>query len=255
MTSIGIFPFGQEVKEVAQTDRTRKRVFVLGVHASAVHARWVGLDNQTIANAFAVASEPCIFWRGDNAEAIIDGIPIPKEAGALVPANQHFNGTYGVALDDLILKPLKLSRSDAWLCDLVPHSLVNQNQQMAIERAYLPVAKKYGLPAPTVPSVPRVLADDERRKAIHAELQESGADILVLLGDKPIRWFPDPADTQWKWKKLEDFGEPYGQLHSAHINGKKMDILPLAHPRQIAGLGESSHIWRRLHRKWVVCPT
>ena len=34
------FPFGEELKPLRQQDRTPKKVFVLGVYASAVHARW-----------------------------------------------------------------------------------------------------------------------------------------------------------------------------------------------------------------------
>jgi hypothetical protein len=41
MSYIGTFPFGQLVQDVVQTDRTPKKVFVLGVYASAVHARWM----------------------------------------------------------------------------------------------------------------------------------------------------------------------------------------------------------------------
>ena len=37
---IGIFPFGQEVQKVEQDECSPKQAFVLGVHASAVHARW-----------------------------------------------------------------------------------------------------------------------------------------------------------------------------------------------------------------------
>jgi hypothetical protein len=60
---IGTFPFGQPVLEVVQTDRTPKSVFVLGVYASAVHARWVSTSEKTVVNALAVVSEPYIFWR------------------------------------------------------------------------------------------------------------------------------------------------------------------------------------------------
>ena len=34
------YPFGEELKQVVQQDRTPKKVFVLGVYASAVHAKW-----------------------------------------------------------------------------------------------------------------------------------------------------------------------------------------------------------------------
>ena len=35
-----LFPFGQKLHPLVQEDRTPKKVFVLGVYASAVHARW-----------------------------------------------------------------------------------------------------------------------------------------------------------------------------------------------------------------------
>ena len=34
------YPFGETVRRLVQQDRTPKQVFVLGVYASAVHARW-----------------------------------------------------------------------------------------------------------------------------------------------------------------------------------------------------------------------
>ena len=58
-----LFPFGQELHPLVQEDRSPKKVFVLGVYASAVHARWKK-DGQIICQALAVASEPCIFWDG-----------------------------------------------------------------------------------------------------------------------------------------------------------------------------------------------
>ena len=38
------FPFGQPLKPVQQLNRSPKKAFVLGVYASAVHARWI--DNK-----------------------------------------------------------------------------------------------------------------------------------------------------------------------------------------------------------------
>jgi hypothetical protein len=227
-------------------------VFVLGVYASAVHARWEGTDARIIVQALAVANEPYIFWRGDNAEAIIRKIAIPHEFGKLVPASRQYNGPSGVALDELILKPLGLSRTDAWLCDLVPHSCVNLAQRKAIERAYLPLAREHGLPEATIPPVPTSLTDEKRRSAICDELQESGASKLILLGDKPIQWFLAYFDP--RWNRLADFmrdGQPYGKPYNTYINGKQLEVLPLAHPRQIAKLGRSSLDWYDRHQAWI----
>ena len=252
MSSIGTFPFGQPVQEVVQTDRTPKVVFVLGVYASAVHARWMNMEGKTVVNALAVASEPYIFWRGEDAESIIQRIAMPKELGRLVPAKQEFNGPSGIALDNLILNPLGLERNQAWLCDLVPHSCVNPSQGKAIEREYLPIAHRYSLAEHSVPPVPNQLTNERRRKAILNEIVESEARLLILLGDKPIQWFLSYFDEHWN--KLSDFGRDglsYGQLHNTNLSGKKIRVLPLAHPRQIAKLGQSSAAWYELHNKWL----
>jgi len=114
VNDFGIFPFGEKVKPVEQVDRSPKKVFVLGVYASAVHARWLGTDGKVCVSALAVASEPEIFWRGDGAKSIVDGIPIPAPFGKLVPAAAQLNGRSGRSLDDEYLAPLGFDRSDVW---------------------------------------------------------------------------------------------------------------------------------------------
>ena len=252
MDSLGTFPFGQPVQKVIQADHAPKSVFVLGVYASTVHARWEGADSREIVKALAVASEPYIFWRGDGADEIIRQIDVPEPLGRLVSADRRFNGPSGVALDELILQPLGLDRSDVWLCDLVPHSCMNSGQKRAIKRAYLPVAEKYNLPEPNVPKVPKRLTGQKRRAEILSELQESGADLLILLGDQPIRWFLNYYDR--RWRRLADFlqgGARYGDVHKAQLGNREMRVLPLAHPRQIARLGRSSVSWYRMHQEWI----
>ena len=252
MKSIGTFPFGQPVMDVMQTDQSKKSVFVLGVYASAIHARWTDRNNKTKIQALAVASEPYIFWRGDGADSVIKQINVPTEAGSLLPAEPRFNGPSGIALDDTILSPLGLKRSDVWLCDLVPHSCMNADQKRAIKRAYMSIGAKCGLPAPSVPEVPKQLSDEARRSEILNELQRSEAKIVILLGDQPITWFLKYYDP--RWNSLSDFGkkkEEYGQLHEITVGGIKMKILPLAHPRQTAMLGQSSPSWYAKHEEWV----
>ncbi len=258
MTAIGMFPFGQPVLSLRQADRSPKELFILGVYASAVHARWVGPDGAELAKALAVASEPHIFWRGEGPEAIIDQIRLPEGAGELVPAARMFNGPSGVALDDRVLAPLHRTRQQAWLADLVPHSCVNAQQQAALDRCYLPRLNEWGLPVPSVPAVPSALAGPARQDEIAEELLQSRARILVLLGDEPIRWF----SAWWypRGRRLADFGtsaDSYGRLTEASVAGHPVALLPLAHPRQIAKLGRSSARWYDLHKHWMdrVAPT
>jgi len=253
MDSIGVFPFGQPIFPLVQKDRSKKRVFVLGVYASAVHARWVGKDGRQKIGALAVATEPEIFWRGNQeaAEEIISKIKIPNGAGRLMPAGQQLNGPSGKALDELFLRPLGFTRKDAWLCDLVPHSCMNPNQKKALNERYDTQRKNLGLPAYNWPLLPDELADEDRRLAIEAELVKSGAELVVTLGDQPLKWFTSHYGTA---SKLSAYGQSlteYGKRHSFKVAGCTMDLLPLVHPRQAARLGTHSALWAELHEGWV----
>ena len=107
------YPFGEEVHRLVQQDRTPKKVFVLGVYASAVHARWKK-GNEIICQAIAVASEPRIFWDGNkeeakeiigrinhSSEAVIDNrtisiLPLahPRQIGALGAHSEKWNNAH-----------------------------------------------------------------------------------------------------------------------------------------------------------------
>ena len=228
------FPFGQIVRPLVQQDRTPKKVFVLGVYASAVHARWKK-DGKTICPAMAVASEPRIFWDGnvDEAKEIISKIAIPKEVGTLEPAGSHLNGPSAKVLDEHILGTLGYTRKDAWLCDL------------------LPLIELYGLNKVTIPERPTVFCDAKRCEEILVELKESLAELLVLLGDIPIAQFlNEVADVPYT--SLQEYVDlyGYGTATDVTIDNRKIKVLPLAHPRQIGALGAHSEKWNRLHQEW-----
>ena len=246
------FPFGETVKRLVQEDRTPKKVFVLGVYASAVHARW-SIGSEVKCAALAVASEPRIFWDGNPEEAaeIISRIKIPKELGTLKPAGKHLNGPSAKVLDEHILAPLGFTRKDAWLCDLLPETRINDNQYEAIEREYNPKIKEHGLNEVTIPRRPSVFCDAERCKEILAEIEESKADMLVLLGDIPIKQFLNMV-AKVDYSSLKEYTElyGYGAITETLINNRSMKILPLAHPRQIGALGGHSATWFDAHQKW-----
>jgi uracil-DNA glycosylase len=244
--SIGSFPSGQSIRKVTQTDRTPKRVFVLGVYASAVHARWIGQDGKTRIAALAVASEPEIFWTGEGSEQLIATITPPNTIGTLKSAGQNLNGPSGRALDKHILEPLGLTRKDAWLCDLVPHSCMNPGQEAALKRE--------GLPVPDWPRVPECLADAARRSEIMTELTTSEAQILITLGDLPLFWFARHLGSK---PRLSNYGADishYGQAHTLSLPDRTITLIPLAHPRQIARLGAHSAHWASLHASWQAAP-
>jgi uracil-DNA glycosylase len=237
---------------LVQEDPSPKKVFVLGVYASAVHARWKK-DGKVICQALAVASEPCIFWNGDPTKAkdIIDSVAIPPELGTLEPAGRQLNGPSAKVLDENILAPLGFIREDAWLCDCLPETRLNPGQAKVIRERYDPLAERYGLNPVTIPKRPSSFCDEKRSAEITDELMRSEAELLVLLGDIPIaQYLKRVADVPYS--TLGEFVELYGYGNAAEtvIQGKTIQVLPLAHPRQIGALGAHSEKWHLAHKEW-----
>ncbi len=246
------FPFGERLHRLVQEDRRPKKVFVLGVYASAVHARWMK-DGTVICPALAVASEPRIFWDGNEEEAreIIGRIKIPAELGTLSPAGKNLNGPSAKVLDEHILKPLGFKRSDAWLCDLLPETRINDNQMKVIKDEYNPRIDEFGLNKVNIPERGDVFADKERCNEILKELEESDARLLVLLGDIPIKQFLNVV-AEVPYSSLQEYVDLYGYGNPTDvtIQGRTIKVLPHAHPRQIGGLGFHSKNWHKMHQDW-----
>ena len=246
------YPFGEYVRPLVQEDRAPKKAFVLGVYASAVHARWKK-GNAVICQALAVASEPRIFWDGnpDEAEEIIRRIRIPAELGVLEPAGSHLNGPSAKVLDEHILAPLGFTRSDAWLCDCLPETRLNPSQVKVINERYVPLIEKYGLNEVTIPKRPSAFCDEKRAAEIVDELQQSQAELLVLLGDIPIEQFLTRV-AKVPYRSLQEYVDRYGYGNSSDtiVQGKHIKVLPLAHPRQIGALGAHSERWYKAHAEW-----
>lgn len=246
------FPFGQELHPLIQEDRSPKKVFVLGVYASAVHARWKR-NGKIVCQALAVASEPYIFWDGDlaGAKRIIDAIDIPKELGYLEPAGKQLNGPSAKVLEENILAPLGYTRVDAWLCDCLPETRLNPSQLKVIRERYNPLIEQYHLNQVTIPTRPSAFCDRRRSEEITQELMESEADLLVLLGDIPIAQYLNRV-TDVPFTTLGEYVDlyGYGNTTQVQISGRKIQVLPLAHPRQIGALGAHSEKWNLMHREW-----
>jgi hypothetical protein len=243
------FPFGQPVQKVEQKDRSPKKVFILGVYASAVHAKWISTQGKTLINAIAVASEPYIFWRGDGAQEIISKIKLPKEAGELIPANNNFNGPSGMTLDDKFLGPLSLTRKDCWLCDLVPYGMLNSSQISALQRnEYLFDKIRLKRHNMKIADLKNRKIDEIRRKEIVSEIKKSKAKYLITLGNEPIKNFIKYYDP--KINLLNE--QSYGQIKEITLDSLSIKHLALVHPRQAGRLGSHSSQWYEIHSNWIL---
>ncbi len=246
------YPFGAQLRPLTQEDQSPKQVFVLGVYASAVHARWKR-DGRVVCQALAVASEPRIFWDGDPEEAaeIIARIRVPAGLGSLEPAGSALNGPSAKVLDEHILAPLGYTRADAWLCDCLPETRLNPSQVRVIEERYRPLIAEYGLNEVTIPPRPTLFCDERRAGEITEELLRSQAKLLVLLGDIPIAQYLNRV-AEVPYATLQEYVDlyGYGNRAPATIAGRRLEVLPLAHPRQIGALGAHSERWHRAHIAW-----
>ena len=246
-----MFPFGQPIRRVEQVDQTPKKVFVLGVYSSAVHARWCDPHGKELVKALAVASEPYIFWRGENADQITSSIVVPDGVGNLEPAANSFNGPSGRSLDDQFLNPLGLKREQVWLCDCIPQSCMNQGQSNALWREYYKVAEHLALPPVNWPCRPTQIPPD-RVDELAGELHRSQAEIVITLGDEPLKWFAKKRlGSKNRLKFYGTDATDYGQFHNVKFGDRTLRLLPLVHPRQAARMPGHTTSWANLHDYWI----
>lgn len=247
---LGIFSFGQSLREVKQTDRTQKDVFILGVYASAVHARWIAPEGMKGIKALAVASEPYIFWKGENPKVEIP--KIDEELGELEPAGIDFNGPSGRALDECYLKPLRIERKQCWLSDLVPHSCLNIQQKKAIEERYHSLMGKYNIPRATIPDRPTQVLSNDRHDEILEELRTAQPKLVITLGDEPLRWFFARYYSEMiSLRETIETPQRYGMVIPCVVKSIRFNLLPLTHPRNAARLGLHSKDWYERHKEWT----
>lgn len=110
---------------------------------------------------------------------------------------------------------------------------------------------RFGLPSYDFPSVPAVLADEQRVLEIESEVTEAQPQVLITLGDQPLKWFAKKYGSKPRLALYGEDGDSYGRLHDMRIAGRKLFHLPLVHPRQAGRLGHHSDKWYELHHNWM----
>jgi hypothetical protein len=242
------FPFGRPLENTPPQKARNAKAFVVGVYASAVHARWIGPDGKEACKALAVSSEPCSFWDGTGAEAIIADIQktVPSDMGRLeVPARQ-FNGPSAGTLLEMYLAPLGLTPADCWITDLHDRYFLSPGNEKAVARyeklrnEVLSAVPPAALPRRPITVVPK----PERLTRLRDELRDSGARLVITLGNEPLRPL---LGNRARKLSLDGYGEPEG----FEVLGQRVRVLRLCHPRQAGGLGTSSESWAGAHASWT----
>ena len=170
------------------------------------------------------------------------------------------NGPSGSELLDRLLDPLHVDSDSVWFTDVVNRYYVHRagpgSQGYALDEVFGPFAQAVGIAAarlPTRPSRARLVntAVAEHGVRLRAELVESGAPLVVSLGEEARRTLARIADGS--------DGEPtqpltlggmadgqYGFKGTIRILDYCADWIAIVHPFQ------SVPAWRALHAAWIV---
>lgn len=239
------FPFGAPLHDTPPHEARNAEAFVVGVYASAVHARWT-LDGKELCKALAVATEPHSFWDGSGAAEIVSAIEVPPGMGALEPAAAKLNGPSGTTLREKYLRPLGLDLGGCWITDLHDRYFVSDGNAKALARyEALRRALRSGAPPASLPARPPVVAvSRDRLRRLEEEFHESGARLVITLGNEPIR--PLLGASVRRLSR-----DAYGVPERLEVFGRKVDVLRLCHPRQAGALGSSSAAWTATHAAWA----
>ena len=128
---------------------------------------------------------------------------------------------------------------------------LNPRQIKVLKEKYEPVREQYNLNKVRIPKCPTIFCNQKRCEEILTEIEESQAEILVLLGDIPIQQFLNRV-AEVNYSSLQEYVDlyGYGNCSQTTINGRSIKVLPLAHPRQIGALGAHSEKWNQAHLIW-----
>lgn len=256
----GLFPFGRpNASRPMRLPRGRPAALVVGVYPSAFHVAWSPPNefdvrdahkrNRPLIASLAVDVEPTVFWDGVD--------PSPSDllgrwrGCGLRSRPSRFrrpghNGPSGSGLLDEILTPLGLDPATLAFTDAVPWFFVKHganSQGEAIANRFTPVADRMGVERGSLPRRPSTRAlvelasSSARRDSLRAELLSSEADLLLTLGDEARGAVLGIADdTRGLPQRIVRDG--YGQIGTIQLNGKTMEVMPLAHPGFIRQRGD-----------------
>jgi uracil-DNA glycosylase len=248
---LGTFPFGNPVKKVKQAEISPKPVFILGVYGSAVFAQFKPANSKFTIRYLPIDNEPEVFWRGtqEYTKKIISNINVPKLAGKLVAEDKSFNGILGRLLDKYYLHPLKLQRDNVWICNLIPHTVLNKNERKSLKK-YNDLHTIFNLPEADIPTKKDrwSLINKKRYREIIAEIFQARSEVMITLGQQPLKWFLKEYD-----KNMGNLlnNKDYGFVTEIQIESIKLKLIPLFHPRQLLKIKNRDTRVGLLHYDWL----
>lgn len=248
-----MFPFGRPatVRPPRPAVSGRARAFVLGVYPSALHVRWARPDGKVHVQSLAVDDEPEVFWDGSDAAERVEQwkqqVGWQRSWGSVTSSG---NGTSGRGVLRDVLEPLGIPPEQAFFTDCFRRYLVKTgagSQGAAMERAYTPFAAARGLPPVSLPERPsdavlvRMALKEDGGETV-AQLHESGADLVVTLGQPAADFL---ADLVGHGRVVLRRDATYGKQRTIRAGSRSVLWLALKHP------GQRQTVWEKHHQNWA----
>ncbi len=245
------FPFGQPVRSVPPRRAPTNDVFVLGAYPSALHVSWRA-DETLRVQALPVENEPISFWTGDDrverVGAWMETVGWRREWGNVEAAEEKFNGSSGRSVRDEVLEPLASSLDRAWVTDCLDLYHVSDGVGERLRGdvgARLETIGRSAVGLLSHPSEERIVVDAlaHHRERIASELEESGALVLVTLGNAALRVLADLLGISGV-RKLTAAPSAYGRPVRGRFGGRDVVWYPVCHP------GQRNREYRDAHAAW-----
>ncbi len=268
----GSFPFGRPntARPLRSASSGTTKALIVGVYPSAFHVRWsppaecddrpVHERRRPFVASLAVDVEPTVFWDGTQAAELLErwkaAVKFKDAWGTLQLGH---NGPSGDGLVSEYLAPLGLQPGDVAMTDAVPWYFVKGgpgSQGAAIARVNALAAKvgfETGRNLPPRPSTRRLVeiaCGPERRDSLRKEMAESGAPLVITLGQEALDAVRGVADEVTGVQDQLAPGDGYGTQGSLVIGVHRLLLLPLAHPGLLRQAAEGS-VWRSVHTAWA----
>ena len=245
------YPFGQPVRPVPPRRAPINDLFVLGAYPSALHVNWQPDKNLHI-QALPVDNEPTTFWTGDDRVERVSTwarrVGWKAKWGHIEAAAETFNGSSGRSVRDDVIEPLGSSLDRAWVTDCLDLYHVSDGVGRRLGDDVGARLETIGRSAAGLlphPSEQQIVVEAlaHHRQRIAAELEESGAPVLVTLGNAALRVLADLLRLSVIHKLTPDRSF-YGRPVRARFGGRDRVWYPVCHP------GQRHLDYRSAHAAW-----
>lgn len=247
------FIFGRPVRPACPVADGQRSFFVLGAYPSAFHVKWHPPGLKRSIRAIAVDNEPEPFWTGDGENQLVEqwkrDVGFREGEWGRVSPCGNLNGPSGRWVEAMILHPLRVHRSEAWITDCLDTYYESEGAAGRMDSpevvelvGRLGITPRRHASHPSERQIVEQAVVGHRTRLLN-ELRMADPDRVVTLGNAALIVFNRLIGSDSPMIQKLSPGSSYGQPLSVRINGRVVEWLPLAHPAAPAPYQEAHKAW------------